>query len=477
MKKTKEWPIFSPGDLIIGNPQSPIGICTLWSQRETFVKEYLTGWLLNEVAIVGNLYSVFGLGILIRNYLASPNMSCLIVTGKESLTKDKTLENSKKAIENLLTDSSLPKGISLDVRYIEKFLNQVNVVFTPEKGIAKLLSQNDFRCALRRNKNIEPIIIPLPEPKTEVFPAPRSGHLIRAKTIVEGYFALLKEIRLFGKIIGEDSEGHRRQELLELHMIITSQNPCDFSSIPHPEYGKKQIKKYCEDFWLGKEPKGLAYRYGHIIRSVHGDQVKFVKQAFKDKAETFRAVISLWDPKNSIKEKDPPCIITMHLRIISDVLYLWGYIRTNDMFNAWPVNVAALRYFQYKLLEELKVFLGRPDLQLGELGVTSGSAHLYEIDWPRVDAKLGERLKKSKFYPDPKGNFEVKSERGTIIVNHYDPDGKQLLQVFKGTTVRELSRKIEPFISQIGNALYIGRELQRAEKEAINARKNIKKRN
>ena len=178
--------------------------------------------------------------------------------------------------------------------------------------------------------------------------------------------------------------------------------------------------------------------------------------------------MSLWNPCESIREKDPPCITVIHPRIIGDYLHLWAYIRTNDMFGGWSLNAMALRYFQHKLLEELRVELKRPNLQLGELGVTSGSAHVYERNWLAVDSFLGEE-KPEKFYPDPKGNFEVRAEDGVIVVNHYGPDGNELLQKFSGASAKELGRKVEPFISQISNALYIGRALQKAEEEVKNA--------
>ena len=34
---------------------------------------------MDKIAIIGNLYSVLGIGILVRNYLASPNLRFLIV--------------------------------------------------------------------------------------------------------------------------------------------------------------------------------------------------------------------------------------------------------------------------------------------------------------------------------------------------------------------------------------------------------------
>lgn len=461
MSARNYWPIFSEKEVIVGNHLANIGICTLWTPREIFTNKYI-GELMNKVAIVGNLYSVFGLGILIRNFLSNPLLNYLLVTGTE-------LGNSRDALKNLASDETLPEKLFLSKEDIGEFLRRVKIVFLDKEDIVhnvSVASQDAFKEPLK----FKSIIVDLPKPKANFFPSSHSGHLIRVKTIEEGYCKLLGEIRRFGRITGQDSEGQRRQELWELNMVITDQDPERFYSIPHPEYSAEQIQKYCEDFWKGSEPKDLAYRYGHIIRFAYGDQVEAVKKAFKDKAETFRTVISLWNPNESIREKDPPCITVIHPRIIGDCLHLWAYIRTNDMFGGWPLNAAALRYFQHKLLKELKVELKR-HLQLGELGVTSGSAHIYERNWLAVDSFLDEE-RPEKFYPDPKGNFEIKAGDGVIVVNHYSPDGADLLQVFKGTTARELSKKIEPFISQISNALYIGRALQKAEEEVRNA--NIK---
>lgn len=457
MKETNDWPFFSRKEVIVGNPKANIGVCTLWTPRENFTKEYIKGSV-NKVAIIGNMYSVYGLGILIRNFLSNSLLNYLLVTGTE-------LGNSKETIKNLANNENLPKKLFLSTEHIDEFLRRVKIFYVNKDEV------NDFISLLSKKTPgsfANSIIVNLPEPKASFFPSSKSGHLIRARTIEEGYRKLLGEIRRFGHITGQDSEGQRRQELWELNMVITDQDPRDFSSIPHPEYSPEQIQKYCEDFWNGSEPKDLAYRYGHIIRFAYGDQVEAVKKAFKDKAETFRTIMSLWNPCESIREKDPPCITVIHPRIIGDYLHLWAYIRTNDMFGGWPLNAAALRYFQHKLLEELKVELKRPNLQLGELGVTSGSAHVYERNWLAVDSFLGEE-KPGKFYPDPKGNFEIRVEDGVIIVNHYSPDGNELLQKFSGTSAKELSRKIMPFISQIQNALYIGRELQKVEMEVKNA--------
>ncbi|MEK7163008.1 MAG: thymidylate synthase [Patescibacteria group bacterium] len=453
----KKWPIFSAKEVIIGNPEAQIAVCTLWSPREHFIKKYL-GDLMNKIAVVGNLYSIFGIGILVRNCIANPNIQKLIVSGTELGAALTTLKRLSAI------DSSLAAIFFLECCHLKRFLEQVEIFYLKPQEIADFICSSSSAVSIRQS-SFEPLIIPLPEPKAKVFPAAQSGHLIRVETIKEGYLALLKEIRFFGHITGQDSEGHRRQELWELNMVITDQDPLDFVSVPHPEYDIPYIKKYCEDFWDGTEPSDLAYRYGHIIKFGFGNQMEAVVKAFKDKAETFRTVISLWNPRvdgGSITADDPPCLTLIHPRIIGQYLHQWAYIRTNDMFGGWPLNAMALRYFQYQLLECLKIELKRPELKLGELGVTSGSAHIYERDWMRIDAFLADQ-KPEKFHPDSKGNFEIRVEDGEIVVKHFSPAGDKLLQIFRGNNAEKLSKEMALFISDIGNALYIGRELKKAE--------------
>ncbi|MBI5306497.1 hypothetical protein HZB04_02850 [Candidatus Wolfebacteria bacterium] len=452
-----KWPVFSEKEVIVGNPISCIGVCTLWSPRKNFVEKYL--WqLMGQISIVGNLYSVFGIGIMIRNFLANPELRYLLVTGTELGFAKEVLKNMR----NERNDPNLTKKLFLDSDQLARFLKQVRMIYVDAGEIQTLVDSGEYRDFCLEQQKFEPIIVPLPKPEAKNFPTAGSSHLIRARTVAEAYEGLLREIRLFGHITGGDSEGHKRQELWELNMVISEQNPFDFVSIPHPEYGEEEIKQYCEDFWDGIKRGDTAYAYGHIIRFAFGDQVEAAIKAFKKKPdETFRVVISLWDPRvdeGSINAEDPPCIVMLQLRIINDRLYQWGYIRTNDMFNGWPLNAIALRYFQYKFLERLQSELKRPELQLGDLAITSGSAHIYERDWLKIDEFLKDALPK-KFFNDPKGNFEIKIEDRKIIVNHFSPEGG-LLQTFQGTNALKLSKELEPFISQIKNALYVGRSLQ-----------------
>lgn len=455
-----DWPLFSRGDLTILNPKSPVGVCVLWSEKHVMLAKHLAS-VQKEIAIAGNLYSIFGVGILIRNFLAHPTLRYLIVTGAE-------LGGGKATLQRLGNDSTVAKKLFLEDRHVERFLDQVKIIFTSNQDIARLINEAGFRDSSFERRPFEPIVVPIPEPKTVIFPSSRSGHVIHARTIGEGYRLLLHEIRRFGHMTAPDSEGHRRQELWELHMIITDQDPVDFGSVPHPEFDAERMERYCVDFWEGTEPKEEAYRYGHIIRhEFGGDQITRIVEAFREKPETFRTVISLWNPhieEGSIRMKDPPCLIILHPRLIGDRFELWAYIRTNDMLAGWPANAMALRYFQYRLLGILRGALGRSDLALGDLDITSGSAHLYERSFLIADQMIQKRGTPLGLHIDQKGSFAIGVEGGEIVVRHFNLS-TELLQVFRGRTAEELERKLSPFISQVSHALYVGRELMKAEQQ------------
>src|SRR5262245_17208036 len=66
-----------PDEVTLGDPASPVGICTLWSRQERILRA-----LPRELyAACGNLYSLWGISILIRSFLARPSLRYLVLCG------------------------------------------------------------------------------------------------------------------------------------------------------------------------------------------------------------------------------------------------------------------------------------------------------------------------------------------------------------------------------------------------------------
>lgn len=85
-----EWPVEYRKELLIGNLDRSVAICSLWSDRE-----YVAGKVgVENVAVIGNLYS-HGTGIegIIRNVLANPAIRTIIIAGKDKSRSAETLKN------------------------------------------------------------------------------------------------------------------------------------------------------------------------------------------------------------------------------------------------------------------------------------------------------------------------------------------------------------------------------------------------
>ena len=74
-------PIYKASRLVVGNPESPVAICCLWTKAKEIAKQTDP----NNYCVIGNLFSAErGLDIMVRNLLANPNINNIIITGADS---------------------------------------------------------------------------------------------------------------------------------------------------------------------------------------------------------------------------------------------------------------------------------------------------------------------------------------------------------------------------------------------------------
>lgn len=435
----KSLPFFAQ-DVLMGEKLG-IGLCTLWTPKKKYADQ------LPHVQVIGNLYSRFGVAVIIRNVLATPSIRAVAVTGVDHPVPDR--RQGDLLLSGELGDVS---DLYLEPEHVRLFYERVklydlrDVSLRDQATITKTIAQ----IQVIRIPPPEPIFVPLPEVTLKIFPAQRSGFLIRADSIRDAHVRLLKDIRQFGSITSPDSEGHIRQEIWQLMVVLTEE--ADWHA---PLYTEDELFAYGQSLWEGDEPEGMTYRYGHSMRVKFGDQIEAVLESFEKKPETFRTVISLWEPFESLHRDDEPCLITVHPRIRNGCLDMYAYIRTNEMFRGWSKNASGLRYLQMK-------FAGATGTKVGELTITSGSAHLYDYDWPAVESYLSQQRKPPIVF-DPKGSWRFTVEDGRYIAEHYYEGG--LVQRFGEEDLDRLERRVASFISDVGHALYIGRELERLKQE------------
>ena len=162
---------------------------------------------------------------------------------------------------------------------------------------------------------------------------------------------------------------------------------------------------------MGSEiPKNVEYTYGSRLRDFSGiNQIDAMVEHLKEALFSRRAVAVTWNVPKDCKNMNCPCLNLIQA-LVEEKLHLTAYLRSNDMFRAWPENALALLFMQQELCEKLGV-------PKGDLIIISNSAHIYSSNWDdarRIIAKnpgLNEwELSSGKRMPDPRGNILVNVE-------------------------------------------------------------------
>ena len=149
------WPIFFKEQLKIGNLESCVAICTLWSKKETIYEKLSK----DSYCVCGNLYTAEGINYLIKNIFSYPKIRYIIVCGKEMNESGTALvnfmekgidENRKIMGSNCYIDSNISGEL------IEKFRSNIKLIDMrgKEDEIAELIEKLP-----KKETFSEPIII------------------------------------------------------------------------------------------------------------------------------------------------------------------------------------------------------------------------------------------------------------------------------------------------------------------------------
>lgn len=493
-------PIYVPNQLILGTGK--VAIVTGWTPKERVAKKLTP----SDYAVIGNLYSpTRGINFLIRNLLANPQVSSIVIldatredknSGSCQCLKDFFDNGVAKGVNDVgkecwVINSEIKGYIDLDIplEILDKMRDSISVV---------LASHLDTLLALTRLAQLacsdgtpwsEPLIFPYTEPVSETKPGPRYGHRIEGKTIAETWVKILHRIKTTGTIRPTGYDG-QWQELIDLMAIVTDE-PEDFY-FPEPNYlpiNREYLKNYIPQI-LDDAPyeEGVKYTYGQRLRSWFGwenDQIESVINKLIKEIDSASAVMSLWDPGRGFQNElagapfgrgigdsdhdhgGSPCLNHIWCRVVDGELSLTATFRSNDMFSAWPANAMGLRALQQHITNEIN-WRSSYSLTIGPLITISQSAHIYSDCWENVDGLIAnqyEKIARQKIYSysDPVGNFLVETDGNTITVTHLSPSG-EFIGEWKRENALRLIRDIVIEVPAIQPAHigYLAREIERA---------------
>ena len=454
MISERKWPVVMASQLILGNPDSNVAICTLWTPRQK-VAAMLDP---SRYAVIGNLYSRDGLNYLVENLLANPRISFLVVTGvsQSDMAASNVPSDSRNALLALFSrDMNIP---ALDSRFDQADLARL---FASLKLLTVPLASLHYSALLSVSQVIthgpgrgEPVYYPPREVLVaDVLPSEGMGYTVHRETISEAWLSLLDLIMRYGRVTGT-SFGSRQRELLALTTVIDRPNVEEAFPAWSPA-DRDSIDAYLKAFWRRDEVPGVTYQYGHRLLSKFGeDQVALMVSKLGHSHASRSAYCSLWEPVADSHNEDPPCLTSLHGLIRDGKLHLFATIRSNDMYRAWPFNAVSMASVQSSTASSLRC-------DVGQLGILSTSAHIYEENWGEAKEKgLLEAAKyRNTFSQDRRGSVVFRWD-GIGEADVYSPEGDKLLTV-RGQTVGVLRRALEPYVGLVGHGLYLGGELVR----------------
>ena len=469
--------IYKATRLVYGNPDSNVGIITLWSKPKELAQKIDN----SKFCVLGPLYSAErGLDLLIRNLLANPQITILILTGVDFSKSGIVLKDFfEKGFVKGKTDTtekpcwrvnSQYEGY-IDVDITEEALNLIreNVTLVKVPDVANF----DFSTLTPPQKTRDKLVFIKKEEQTKKFVGEYIGYVIRGKTVAEAWLKILDTIIRFGKESGTHYDDMQK-EIVNLMSVISDEDP---NNLHVPEFfpsDRQHVNEYIPR--MTKDlPGGTTkneYTYGSRMRSWFGlDQVKGAVEKLIREPVSRAVVISLWDTVKDLTLGGSPCLNHIWLRVNENKLYMTAIFRSHDMFEGYPENALALRCLQEEIRKQveegLKAKGQNEDLKLGNLIILSQSAHIYDDSWERCIKTVdmyGQKYFGLLSELDPRGNLIISVEDNEIVIEHTSAS-KETLGIYKAKSAEEMRDILvkEKIISLVPHALDIGLELMKAE--------------
>ncbi len=446
--------------LLYGKSDKGIGIVALWTRKELVANRISE----NNYSVIGQLYSCHqGVNALILNCLANKALRYLVVTGLDLSGSGETL--AKLFQKGVASETRMINGddnfiLDLNIPLAEFESFRQNVELIDLRGITKLEELNavieklEKKMPYGENQQFELSSPPAPE----VFPSQLSGLQVIAPNIPKAWPQILDKVMTFGALKKSEYE-EPQKELLCFTSVITEDEPLPANGTGSWNrffpFTREDVAAYIPQVATGLKIDGVEYTYGQRLRSPI-DQIAHITEKIKSSPHSRRHVACTWNIEKDHNNPNAPCLVLLQFNVTDSKLHVTAFMRSNDMYAAWPKNAFALRELQ-------RIIAKDTGLQMGFLSIVSQSAHIYQHDFSKAKEVVAAKPK-IEWQPDPNGNLIITTRGGEIYVTHV-AQGSKVLEEFHAETAIEIYRHIayRNKISVITHALDIGCELQKAE--------------
>jgi len=460
----------NPDLSIVSNPVSPrVAVACRWKNAHTFRKRY------PFAAVVGPLRTVRGIDLMIRSLLANPQIRVVIVDGPDLTPNDMTTT----ALLDLWKDGTRPPGMGEDLtnELVDIVIKSVTLLIqdssAPDIDVDVLTATEDRAGGQH--------ILPPPAPvATSTAPHGDPGERVVGDRLSDVWPGVLQRILSFGEEV--PSKYGATRECLNLVSVYRDPRglleEVHAGEAPWLGFGVEEMEDYARRVTTPWSPDDAPYSYGTRIGA---DGFANVTRLLTDKLPDRGIGVSPWHAVDAAGGRGRPCLVWVQFRHVANALHLQFVFRSHDYFAAYPMNVAALASWLVREAES-------HDLEVGTMTCLSVSAHLYDRDWNDA-LQIVDTCLPHGYQWDQRSTWRVEvipgdpdlgyadsdlsihetgftTTRGTAIrATALTPDGVEVVGVFEGRTAQAVQRKIEwsGLLTSVGNAMWLGRELAKAE--------------
>lgn len=462
-------PLYLKDNLTVLNPGGVVGVVTLWSKTDVVLDamraadvDLNTGS--SPIAVVANLYGD-GLAKMLSNLLYNPQIRRLIIWGRN-------LSDSKLALHNFFTEGVQPTKAGSDSVCIVGTTRRLPSVLHP--GLFKSPPElvdfgeevNSARAAsiggvlgVPVHSDLPPRLrIEIPEPVVEFKPSAPYNHSVMGDTPCETWRELLFRLKEFGKSVSHETSGGDRLELLNVRATVRQPREENEATLKEHNLDPRMLSRYQQEFNNPQCPSDLSYTYGSRLRSFFGvDALEECARILRAERGSRHAYISLWDTRTDYQRDTVPCMVSLFFRLYDESLSLTACFRAHNAGTAWIQNV-------YGLIPLVRWMADQIEVAPGPLIVISESISLRKSEVAKVEDVI--RLYERKFVqyrPDANGHFEIAIENGQIVATQRSEGA--IINRFEGRSAQVLEHHIARAVavSELTHAMYLGRELTRAE--------------
>jgi thymidylate synthase len=473
-------PLYFGDKLTIINPHGTIGVVTLWSKVDYVIERFRQAGVdldsaTSPIAVFGTLYGN-GLREMLRNLLYNPQIQTLFICGnnrsgsREELQK--FFELGLEPVGTSLVQYRPPSlGIQVAPARIRETGRTIDDLVKPDlfSTIPELVWLGDnneeqvgadiFRRFLASWKpvsvnELQRRQVPLPEVEVQYFPGNPRSHVVVRDTIIEAWKEVLYRLTRFGRRV--TLKKGDRLELQHVKVVVEKPKFETDEQLRAANLDPERLRHYQEEILRGELRPDETYNYGHRLRAYFGlDTLAACAARLQADPEDRKSYVTLWDnPRDLGQVEGRPCLVSLYFRKFDQKLTLSATFRTHNAMDAYPMNLYGLKAIQDWVAREA-------GLAPGAIVVISHSLGLDPRELDRALMIIGKRPFKVRL--DPMGYFRVTLDGKEILVEHRFED--VTLKEYRGRTAVSLQHQIarDVALSDINHALYLGRQLAKAE--------------